>query len=41
MDKNSGFKWIDLVHLGMRMWGDLPMKEPPKRDAKDKFDALI
>ena len=21
-----GFKWIDLVHLGMSMWGDLPRK---------------
>ena len=21
-----GFKWIDLVHLGMKMWGDLPRK---------------
>ncbi|MBR3222390.1 MAG: hypothetical protein IKF72_09205 [Kiritimatiellae bacterium] len=27
-----GFKWIDLVHLGMKMWGDLPFKEKPKRD---------
>ena len=33
MDKKSkAFKWIDLVHLGKRMWGDLPMKEPPKRN---------
>lgn len=27
-----GFKWIDLVHLGMKMWGDLPFNEKPKRD---------
>ena len=28
----DGFKWIDLVHLGMKMWGDLPSDKPPKRD---------
>ena len=26
------FKWIDLVHLGMKMWGDLPWTQKPKRD---------
>ena len=26
------FKWIDLIHLGMKMWGDLPFTEKPKRD---------
>ena len=26
------FKWIDLVHLGMNMWGDITSKEPPKRN---------
>ena len=26
------FKWIDLVHLGMKMWGDLPFTEKPKRN---------
>ena len=25
-----GFKWIDLVHLGMNMWGDLPRKPERK-----------
>ncbi len=41
------FKWIDLVHLGMKMWGDLPMKEPPKRDGimtkvltDEEYDAI-
>ena len=24
--KAPEFKWIDLVHLGMKMWGDLPRK---------------
>ena len=22
-----GFKWIDLIHLGMNMWGDRPLKD--------------
>ena len=42
-----GFKWIDLVHLGMKMWGDLPMNEPPKRDGimtkvltDEEYDAI-
>ena len=26
------FKWIDLVHLGMKMWGDLPLDAPPPRN---------
>ena len=26
------FKWIDLVHLGMKMWGDLPFTQKPKRN---------
>ena len=26
------FKWAYLVHFGMRMWGDLPLTEPPKRN---------
>ena len=47
MNKSSAFKWIDLVHLGMKMWGDLPMKEPPKRDGimtkvltDEEYDAI-
>ena len=43
----DNFKWTFLVHLGMRMWGDLPMKEPPKRDGimtknltDEEFDAV-
>ena len=41
------FKWTYLAHLGMKMWGDLPMTEPPKRDGimtkvltDDEFDAI-
>ena len=48
MSKNNDFKWIDLVHLGMKMWGDLPMKEPPKRDGimtknltDEEFNAIF
>lgn len=26
------FKWINLVQFGMKMWGDLPFMEKPKRD---------
>ena len=43
----DAFKWIDLVPLGMKMWGDLPLKEPPNRDGimtkvltDDEFDAI-
>lgn len=27
-----GFKWIDLVHFGMNMWGDLPRSDKPDRN---------
>ena len=41
------FKWAYLVHFGMRMWGDLPLTEPPKRNGimtknltDEEFDAI-
>ena len=31
-----GFKWIDLVHLGMKMWGDLP-RQPERQGIQTKI----
>ena len=43
----NDFKWVYLAHLGMKMWGDLPMTKPPKRDGimtkvltDGEFDAI-
>jgi len=45
--EKDAFRWIYLVHLGMRMWGDLPLQKPPKRDSPmarnltdEEYDAV-
>ena len=30
------FKWIDLVHFGMKMWGDIP-KKPNRNSSMTKL----